>query len=58
MKIIKANNINKNILDIVQKFVKETDDDWNYITPEDLNESNLNKFYILDVRKKEDYETR
>jgi len=32
-------------------YIDSTGDDWNYITPEDLNKKDLSKYYLLDVRK-------
>jgi rhodanese-related sulfurtransferase len=56
MKIIKAKKeTNQEILDFARSFVDNTKDDWNYITPEELNKSDLSDFYILDIRKPEDY---
>jgi len=37
------------------KFIDSTDDTWNYITPEELNKD-TSKYYLLDIRKKEDYD--
>jgi len=41
--------------DAAKLFVKMTKDDWNYITPQDLEKRGLDKFFILDIRKPEDY---
>jgi len=32
-------------------YIDSTEDDWNYITPEDLHKKDMSKFYLLDVRK-------
>lgn len=32
-------------------FIDSTEDDWNYITPEDLHKKDLKKFFLLDIRK-------
>jgi rhodanese-related sulfurtransferase len=46
----------KNILhSALLDFVKKTKSDWNYITPEDLHKKDLSKFFLLDIRKEEDY---
>ena len=42
------------ILDELKNFVKSTEKDWNYILPEDLH-NGTKKFFILDVRKPEDF---
>ena len=36
-------------------FVEDTEDNWNYITPEDLHEKDLSEYYLLDIRKEEDF---
>ena len=36
-------------------FIEKTKDNWNYITPEDLNKKGLDKFFILDIRKPGDF---
>ena len=43
---------------IAKKFIESTQDDWNYITPEeyhDLSDKEKDKFYLLDIRKPEDF---
>lgn len=49
-------NIDQEKLDLVQDFIKNTKDDWNYILPTELKKK-LNKdpkkFYLLDTRAKE-----
>jgi rhodanese-related sulfurtransferase len=40
----------------LKKFVKKTKSDWNYITPEELYKEDFSKFFLLDIRKKEDFE--
>lgn len=41
------------IYDALLKYVKGTKDDWNYITPEQLNKKDMSKYYLLDIRKPE-----
>ncbi len=36
-------------------FMKKTKSDWNYITPEELHKEDLSKYFLLDIRKEEDY---
>ena len=43
--------IHSNLLD----FIKKTKSDWNYITPEELHKKDLSKFFLLDIRKPEDF---
>jgi rhodanese-related sulfurtransferase len=38
-----------------EEFLKKTQGDWNYILPTELHRSDLSKYYLLDVRKPEDY---
>ena len=45
------NNIHSSLL----KFTKDTKSDWNYITPEELHKKDLSKFFLLDIRKPEDF---
>ena len=37
------------------KYLEATNDGWNYILPQELHKEDLTKYYILDVRKPEDY---
>jgi rhodanese-related sulfurtransferase len=39
----------------LQKFVDGTEDDWNYVLPTELHDSGLDKYFIVDVRKSEDF---
>lgn len=55
MKIYKiACKNNQELLDNIHeellKFIDSTGEDWNYITPEELNKKDLSKYYLLDVR--------
>jgi len=44
------------LLERLQSFLKDTEDDWNYILPEELEKQRKKKdFYILDLRKPADY---
>ena len=43
------NTIHQALLD----FIKSTKEDWNYITPEELEKKGTNKFFILDIRDKD-----
>jgi len=45
------------VYDALVDFIASTKDDWNYITPEDLNKKDLSKYYILDVRKPKDFKS-
>ena len=53
MKIIKT-ACHKQVRDVAREYLEDTKDDWNYITPEELKK-NLDDFYILDIRKPEDF---
>ena len=44
-----------NLLTNLQDYLKDVDKNWNYITSPDLNKKGLNNFFLIDVRKKEDY---
>jgi len=39
------------------KFIEETDDTWNYITPEELEKKDLKKFYLLDIRESDAFKS-
>ena len=43
------------ILPFLVNYIKQTKSDWNYITPEELHKKDLSKFFLLDIRKPEDY---
>lgn len=43
------------LLKSLTEFVKNTKDDWNYITPEELNKKDKSKLFLLDIRDKEAY---
>ncbi len=49
------------LLPLLQKYIKNTKDDWNYITPYDFyhkyytNKKNMKSIYLLDLRKKEEF---
>lgn len=45
----------KDILPLLEKYISDTKDDWNYITPLELEESDMSNFFILDLRKPEDF---
>lgn len=48
--------IKVDLLKQIKQFIDNTDDNWNYITPTELNKLLPNdKFFLLDIRKKEDY---
>lgn len=47
---------NDEIYSSLIKFIDNTSYDWNYITPQELNQENLKDYYLLDLRKKEDYQ--
>ena len=38
-----------------EEFLEETKNDWNYILPTELYQSDRSQYYLLDVRKPEDY---
>ena len=40
-----------NIYESLLDFIKSTGDDWNYITPEQLNKKDMLKYFLLDIRK-------
>ena len=42
------------VYDSLVKFIKDTQDDWNYVTPEEL-EKNTKKYFLVDIRKPEDF---
>lgn len=39
----------------LQKFLTNTQNDWNYILPTELAKEDLSKYFLLDIRKPEDY---
>ena len=43
------------ITKLISKFIEDTKDDWNYMTPEELNKKDLKDFYLLDTRREEDF---
>ena len=45
----------EDIYEALVKFVDDTKDDWNYITPEQLNRRDKSKYYLLDIRKPETF---
>lgn len=48
---------NKDIIhSVLLEYVEGVGYNWNYITPEELNKEDLRDFYLLDIRRKEDYE--
>ena len=52
MKIFRiASKVNCPIHQALLDFVDSTGDDWNYITPEELNKKDVSKYFLLDVRK-------
>ena len=55
MKLIKCAKLNNKVLDEARAYIESTKDNWNYITPEELHDKGLKSFYLLDVRKPEDY---
>lgn len=51
--------LDQNLLSTFQKYLDTVDKDWNYITPTELYDkikSASTEFFILDIRRKEDYE--
>ena len=51
--------LDQNLLSVFQKYLDTVDKDWNYITPTELYDkikSASTEFFILDIRKKEDYD--
>lgn len=54
--------MNKTLLPIARKYIKNTKEDWNYITPSDFykhffsKKSLKNDYIVIDLRKKEDYD--
>jgi len=47
------------LLRLLQDYLKSTEDDWNYVLPTDLYgliEKNMNPYFLIDVRKPEDYQ--
>ena len=51
-KIFKNEDL-KVVYNFLLDFIKSTKEDWNYITPEDLNKKDLSKYFLLDIRKPE-----
>ena len=49
------------MLNVLRKYIKDTKEDWNYITPTDFykhyfsKNSAKNNYIVIDLRKKEDY---
>ena len=43
------------ILTALKNYIDEVDDNWNYITPEELEEDS-NEYFLLDIRAKEAFE--
>jgi len=53
---INKNAEDKELLERLRTFLKDTKDDWNYILPEDFEKQRKNKnFFILDIRRPEDF---
>jgi rhodanese-related sulfurtransferase len=51
--------LDQNLLSVFQKYLDIVDKDWNYITPTELYDkikSVSTEFFILDIRRKEDYD--
>ena len=55
MKIYKITSKPDPIHEALLDFIDSTKEDWNYITPEELNKKGTDEFYLLDVRKPEDF---
>lgn len=43
------------LLEKLRTFLTETKDDWNYITPEQFHKEDKNQYFILDIRRPEDF---
>lgn len=43
------------ILEALRGFIEDTKDDWNYVTPEELDEKGTGAFHVIDIRKPEDF---
>lgn len=43
------------LLPYLRDYISSVDDNWNYITPEELVKKDLSKLFLLDVRKRSDY---
>lgn len=58
MKISQNKNNDKQecIYNALEKFFDNIDDNWNYITPKELKKKGVENFFILDVRKQEDFQ--
>jgi len=54
MKLIKI-SCDLTFTEKLKEFIDKTDDTWNYITPVELKEKGLDNFFILDIRKPEDF---
>jgi len=56
LSFINKNAEDKELLERLRTFLKDTKDDWNYILPEDFEKQRKNKnFFILDIRRPEDF---
>jgi 3-mercaptopyruvate sulfurtransferase SseA len=45
-----------NIYNALKNLIKSTKDNWNYITPVELEKKDKKNLFLLDIRAKEDYE--
>lgn len=43
------------LLTYLRDYISSVDGNWNYITPEELVKKDLSKLFLLDVRKRSDY---
>ena len=56
------NKKNNSLLSLLQKYIQNTKDDWNYITPYDfyhkyyMNKKKYKSIYLLDLRKAEEFQ--
>ena len=50
-----SEELNGEIYTALLKYVKDTKDDWNYITPENLEKKGTSDFFLLDIRKPDVY---
>ena len=54
----KSESDKENILTSLKSYLKDVDNNWNYITPLDLNKAlnkDPDKYFLLDIRKSEDF---
>jgi len=54
IKIARKDECKDCVYDALVQFVKGTKDDWNYVTPPEL-EKNIKKYFMVDIRKPEDF---